>query len=844
MHTRILVLLTCLGTVAQLPLLASDPPPPGILSLTSSNAQKTVKWTPYPAAQQYGILGASNVANGFTPDPSGAISGYTWTGTNPAAANFYRLQVGPMSSNALLTASVLNRLAYGPTPDELQRVAAIGPQAFIDEQMAPENLNETMDTTVYTVITNGGSWIYVTDTGIASSNMLFIYLDGAGEAYIDDIKLVAGSVPEAGLNLIQNGDFESAFPGAFWTFGTNDNLIGSSLSSNIFHSGSASLHILSTAAGTTTSSAIYQGNIALTMGATYTLSYWYQPSPTRGLTVRLANSSSVSNPVLTTPDNNLAGLFRRLGNAGGSLSDLRAWHCFHAVHAKRQLLEVLDQFLENHFVTEYEKSVSYFNNFYQDGTTLGRLSTEIEFRENQHWRNALLDPNVTFYDLLRISAQSPAMIIYLDTVISRGDGANIANENYARELMELFTMGVDNGYDQLDVTTLSRAWTGWRLDLVDPPNINNPFAPRTTNELNAVTNNATAITNLVGVWAFNYKPTYHNNTQKQIFYVRNTNGVPIGPKTVPARFGPPWAGQPYGLTLPVRSSTGLNGGTNGIQDGYAVVTHLSTLPFTEEFISVKLCRLLVHDNFTHGVYDYTDPNLSPEGQLVHQCMLAWETPGPDGRKGNLRSVLSAIFNSDLFRSHGGSLQKVKTPLEFGVSVIRALSAAKGDGTFTADTDGYSLISPLSRMGSMLLFDRTAPDGYPEAGPPWISAGTLAERLRFVQTFCMAAADPAKNDGISPANKNVSDPVGLIKLKLPSASWNDAGAVADYLISILFPGEGKANLDLYRSLAVNFLNTADNGLAASAFSSLSATAYDTRVRAVTAMLLTSPRFHEQ
>jgi len=46
--------------------------------------------------------------------------------------------------------------------------------------------------------------------------------------------------------------------------------------------------------------------------------------------------------------------------------------------------------------------------------------------------------------------------------------------------------------------------------------------------------------------------------------------------------------------------------------------------------------------------------------------------------------------------------------------------------------------------------------------------------------------------------------------------------------------------------VNFLNTADNGLTASAFSSLapSSPAYDTRVRAVTAMLLTSPRFHEQ
>src|SRR5438445_6267069 len=105
-------------------------------------------------------------------------------------------------------------------------------------------------------------------------------------------------------------------------------------------------------------------------------------------------------------------------------------------------------------------------------------------------------------------------------------------------------------------------------------------------------------------------------------------------------------------------------------------------------------------------------------------MLAWENSNP---KGQLRPVLTTIFNSDLFRSHGGSLQKVKTPLEYVISAVRALRAATGSSTFTASTDG-NFSSPLSRMGSMNLFDRDAPDGYPEAGPPWISAGTLAERL--------------------------------------------------------------------------------------------------------------------
>src|SRR5207249_1907534 len=108
------------------------------------------------------------------------------------------------------------------------------------------------------------------------------------------------------------------------------------------------------------------------------------------------------------------------------------------------------------------------------------LATDWEFREMTKWRNAMSNPQCTFYDLLKVSAESPAMIVYLDTVTSKGNGNNVANENYARELMELFTMGVDNGYDQNDITVMSRAWTGWGLNLLDPANINNPFAPPST----------------------------------------------------------------------------------------------------------------------------------------------------------------------------------------------------------------------------------------------------------------------------------------------------------------------------------------------------------------------------
>jgi uncharacterized protein (DUF1800 family) len=65
-----------------------------------------------------------------------------------------------------------------------------------------------------------------------------------------------------------------------------------------------------------------------------------------------------------------------------------------------------------------------------------------------------------FPDLLIASATSPAMLIYLD---QRYSVAHHLNENYAREIMELHTLGVDGGYTQQDVTTLADLLTGWTL---------------------------------------------------------------------------------------------------------------------------------------------------------------------------------------------------------------------------------------------------------------------------------------------------------------------------------------------------------------------------------------------
>ena len=671
------------------------------------------------------------------------------------------------------------------------------------------------------------TWVYATATGkVGSTSRIYFYMSGPGTCYLDDIKLVLGTVPESGANLIANGGFETGSTNS-WSF-SNGYLTNSVVVGDVAHSGNYSLKLVGTANGSTSVS-LFQ-NPALVNGQTYSVSFWYRPT-TMGVTMtgELNSTGLTSGTQLkATPDITVGGNYRRLLNAGAGLSDYRAWFCSHAVNSKRQLFEILSQFWENHFVTQHTKGRDYIDNFGYGGTEAGILATDWEWREMSKWRNAMLNPNCTFYDMLRISAESPAQIVYLDTVNSKGNGNNIANENYARELLELYAFGVDNGYDQNDIVVISRAWTGWSVELVDKANANNPFAAASVTFYPGA--NTTSKTNIIGTWAFNFKPANYGTNRGPIF----------ASKTVPARFGPPWAGASYQLTLPPRAALS----TNAIQDGYDVIAHMANQPFTQEYISVKLCRMFVHDEFPNPTtltdspdyyfYDYTDPNRSAEAELVHQCMLAWENSSP---KGNLRAVLSVIFNSDLFRSQTANAQKVKTPFEFVTSAVRALRASTNGGSgITSTTDGYSVATPLSRMGGMNLFDRDAPDGYPENGANWVSAGTLVERIRFIQTFLNAGTG-------DDAGNHQCDPVGLLKANLPSLSWGNAGDVTDYLLGILYPAEGAANLKLYGDAGVAFLNTGNDGIASSPFTS-GLSDYDTRVRGLVSMLMTLQRFQEQ
>jgi uncharacterized protein (DUF1800 family) len=183
-----------------------------------------------------------------------------------------------------------------------------------------------------------------------------------------------------------------------------------------------------------------------------------------------------------------------------------------AAYSERQLYELMVDFWTNHF-----------NIFI--GKDTDKWMKTVDDRE-------VIRPNALgkFRDMLSASAKSPAMLEYLDNRVSvKGK----PNENYAREIMELHTLGVDGGYTYADIQNVARAFTGWTL--------RPPRRPGDT----------------AGEYVFNARQ--HDSDEKTVL----------------------------GVKIP-------QGGNES--DGLKVIELLANHPSTAKFISKKLVRRFVSDN--------------------------------------------------------------------------------------------------------------------------------------------------------------------------------------------------------------------------------------------------------
>jgi len=269
-----------------------------------------------------------------------------------------------------------------------------------------------------------------------------------------------------------------------------------------------------------------------------------------------------------------------------------------AVYSERQLQEAMTDFWFNHF-----------NIFIQKGAD--RILTTSFERDT-------IRPRVfgKFEDLLLATAESPAMLFYLDNFQSvspdmqnrmmrafgrlRQQPQNAQqrrprgiNENYAREIMELHTLGVDGGYTQKDVQEVARCFTGWT--------IRNPR----------------------GAAEYVFNRFAHDDGEKVVLGHR----IPAG---------------------------------GGKKDGEAVIRILASHPSTAKFVSTKLARKFVSDN--------------PPQSLVESMSRTWLRTG-----GDIREVLLTMFKSREFWAPENYRAKIKTPFEMTVSAVRAIGAETNGG---------------------------------------------------------------------------------------------------------------------------------------------------------------------
>jgi uncharacterized protein (DUF1800 family) len=322
-----------------------------------------------------------------------------------------------------------------------------------------------------------------------------------------------------------------------------------------------------------------------------------------------------------------------------------------AVYSEKQLQEVMVDFWQNHFNVFVGKNVVrwYIPSYERDVIR----------------KNALGN----FKDLVIGTAQHPAMLAYLDNFenvspntsgnnrraqnkqmpdltnpkvrerIKQQYGLNDAelderikqrqanpqqqgqrrglNENYARELMELHTLGVDGGYSQADIIEVAKVFTGWTI-----------ADPRGYRRL------AKAMV---------------NGNEEYMARLQRQAGIPDNIESGEFYFNKNWHDKSEKTVL------GQKIKSDGMNEGLKVIDILVNHPSTAKFIAKKLAVKFVSDN--------------PSEAFVNRIAKAFTNS-----KGDIKTTLKAIFTDDEFYNIENYRAKIKTPFELAVSSIRTLGA--------------------------------------------------------------------------------------------------------------------------------------------------------------------------
>jgi uncharacterized protein (DUF1800 family) len=348
--------------------------------------------------------------------------------------------------------------------------------------------------------------------------------------------------------------------------------------------------------------------------------------------------------------------FAKLTLAANNPEHLAAWWLHRMRHTPAPLLEKTTLFWHGHFATSAAKV----------------RDAGLMFQQNQLLRQHALRG---FENLVRGIARDPAMLLYLDSATNR---KNHPNENFAREVMELFCLGVGK-YSEQDIQQLARCFTGWEVQH--------------------------------GVFQFNVYQ--HDGGVKKVL------------------------------------------GKSGPFDGDEGLRIILEQPAAAEFVCAKLARFFVNDEL-----DLPAEWIAPLARRFRDERL---TVAP---------VLETILTSRLFYSTASLGCKVRSPVELGIGLLRALDA---------NANMVQLTGQLREVGQLPFFPPNV-KGW-DGGRTWIDSSALLGRAKLVRTI---VESPETRFGGASLDEYL-DPFEL-KTSAAVVDW-----LSELLVAVPLPGDVRAQL---------------------------------------------------
>ena len=317
-------------------------------------------------------------------------------------------------------------------------------------------------------------------------------------------------------------------------------------------------------------------------------------------------------------------------------------------------------------------------------------------------------------DILVELAKDPAMIFWLDNNENRNGEPN---ENWGRELLELFSMGVGN-YTERDIKDASRAFTGWTFSQPIP------------------------------LYPHGYYPAN---------FIYDADDHDHGEKTF----------------------LGQTGNLNG-ED---IISIIVKQPATARFISRHMYNFFVADEPQVPSWN----TVPPQDQDAIDALVAAYMQSD----GDIRAMLSALFNSDSFKN--ARFKKVKSPVELITGVIKLV------GTYRYPAPGMVDYSNTARLMGQQLFDPPTVEGW-HTGHEWIDGGTLNERVNFAVNEVGDLTKPGISDLIDrmSAQTEAVSPQRFVDAALDLAGPVEVGA--DTRIGLLRYAEAAGALEFHSPAA--------------------------------------------